>query len=45
MPVVDTHAHWYPQAFVSLLEREAKANGATVTRNRKGHAVFELPGI
>ena len=22
MPVIDTHAHWYPQPFVSLLERE-----------------------
>jgi hypothetical protein len=40
MPVVDTHAHWYPQPFVSLLEREAGENGASVTRNAKGHVVF-----
>jgi aminocarboxymuconate-semialdehyde decarboxylase len=45
MPVIDTHAHWYPQAFVSLLEREAADNGATVTRNANGHAVFALPDI
>jgi len=45
MPVIDTHAHWYPQDFVSLLEREAKDNGAGVSRNRRGNAVFELPGI
>ncbi|MGZ8154170.1 MAG: amidohydrolase family protein [Burkholderiales bacterium] len=45
MPVIDTHAHWYPQDFVALLEREAGGNGAKVKRNAKGHAVFELPGI
>lgn len=45
MPVIDTHVHWYPQDFVSLLEREAKDNGAATTRNSKGNTVFALPGI
>ena len=45
MPVIDTHAHWYPQAFVSLLEKEAAANGAEMSRNAKGNPVFALPGF
>jgi aminocarboxymuconate-semialdehyde decarboxylase len=45
MHVIDTHAHWYPQEFVSLLEQEAAANGATMSRNAKGNPVFALPGI
>ena len=24
---IDTHAHWYPKEFISLLDREAAANG------------------
>jgi aminocarboxymuconate-semialdehyde decarboxylase len=42
---IDTHAHWYPREFISLLEREAAANGASMNRNAKGNAVFSLPGI
>lgn len=45
MPVIDTHAHWYAKDFVELLENEAAENGALVTRNKKGHAVFALPGV
>lgn len=45
MHVIDTHAHWYPQEFVSLLEKEAAANGAEMSRNAKGNPVFALPGI
>lgn len=45
MPVVDTHAHWYAKDFVELLEREAAQHGAAMSRSRKGHPVFELPGI
>jgi aminocarboxymuconate-semialdehyde decarboxylase len=42
---IDTHAHWYPRELVSLLEREAAANGANMHRNDRGNAVFSLPGI
>lgn len=45
MHVIDTHAHWYPREFVSLLEKEAAVNGATMSRNAKGNPVFALPGI
>lgn len=45
MHVIDTHAHWYPQEFVSLLEKEAAANGAEMTRNAKGNPAFALPGV
>jgi aminocarboxymuconate-semialdehyde decarboxylase len=45
MNVIDTHAHWYPQEFITLLEREAQANGARMGRNASGHPVFSLPGI
>lgn len=43
--VIDTHAHWYAKDFVTLLENEASANGASVKRNGKGNPVFELPGV
>jgi aminocarboxymuconate-semialdehyde decarboxylase len=45
MPVIDTHAHWYPRAFIDLLDAEAAANGAAMSRNAKGYPVFSLPGI
>ncbi len=45
MNVIDTHAHWYPQEFISLLQREAEANGAKMSRNAKGYPMFALPGI
>lgn len=45
MKVIDTHAHWYPQEFIALLDREAAANGGTMTRNEKGVPVFSLPGV
>jgi aminocarboxymuconate-semialdehyde decarboxylase len=45
MKVIDTHAHWYPQAFIDLLDREAAANGGKMTRNEKGVPVFSLPNV
>jgi aminocarboxymuconate-semialdehyde decarboxylase len=45
VPIIDTHAHWYPQEFIDLLEREAADNGATMSRNAKGAPVFKLPHI
>ena len=32
-PVVDTHAHWFPQEWVRLVEKEGASCGATITRN------------
>ena len=36
MQIIDTHAHWYPQEFIDLLDREAANNGGKMTRNEKG---------
>jgi len=45
MQIIDTHAHWYPQEFIALLDREAAANGGKMVRNEKGVPVFSLPGV
>ena len=45
MQIIDTHAHWYPREFISLLDREAAANGGKMERNEKGVPVFSLPGV
>jgi len=45
MQIIDTHAHWYPQEFIALLDREAAANGGKMVRNGKGVPVFSLPGV
>ena len=45
MHVIDTHAHWYPQEFIALLDREAAANGGKMERNEEGVPVFSLPGV
>ena len=42
---VDTHAHWYPQEFIALLDRKAAANGGRMERDEKGVPVFSLPGV
>ena len=33
--VIDAHAHWYPQEFVTLMEKEGPANGAKMGRSPK----------
>ena len=43
--VIDTHAHWYPRAFIALLERKAAQHGARMVRNAQGVPVFSLPGV
>lgn len=43
--VIDTHAHWYPREFISLLQQGAAANGASMDRTSDGHPVFSLPGV
>ena len=45
MQIIDTHAHWYPQEFIALLDRQAAANGGKMVRNGKGVPVFSLPGV
>ena len=45
VPIIDAHAHWYPRAFVSLLEKEGEANGAKMGRDGRGNAVvLSVPG-
>jgi aminocarboxymuconate-semialdehyde decarboxylase len=45
MSVIDLHAHWFPRAWVDLLQEEGEANGAKLGRNEKGHTTIELPGV
>lgn len=45
MRAIDVHAHWFPPEWVSLLEQEGAANGATMGRNPKGHVSIQLPGV
>jgi aminocarboxymuconate-semialdehyde decarboxylase len=35
--VIDTHAHWYPQAWVDMLAKEGPKYGAQVGKNNKGY--------
>ena len=37
--VIDAHAHWYPQEFVTLMEKEGPANGAKMGKDAAGNAV------
>jgi len=43
MPVIDTHAHWYPQAWVDLVSKEGPKYGAKVGKNAKGYGTFATP--
>jgi aminocarboxymuconate-semialdehyde decarboxylase len=45
MQIIDTHAHWYPRELISLLDKEAAANGGRMERDGKGVPVFSLPGV
>jgi len=45
MPIFDLHAHWFPQPWIDLLEREAHMNGARFTRNSKGHPTIDIDGV
>ncbi len=40
---IDVHAHWYPKAWVRLLERDGPADGAQIGRNPKGQVTFAVP--
>jgi aminocarboxymuconate-semialdehyde decarboxylase len=39
-PVVDTHAHWFPDEWVKLIVAEAARHGAKLGRNDKGEPTF-----
>ena len=43
VPVIDTHAHWFPPEWVQLLEKEGPANGAKIGRNERGQVTFAVP--
>jgi len=46
MPVssnIDIHAHWYPEQWVRLLEKEGPCIGAEIGRNPKGNLTFGVP--
>jgi len=38
--VIDTHAHWYPQAWVDLLAKEGPKHGAEVGKNDKCYITY-----
>ena len=44
MRIINTHAHWYPQEWVDLLEKEGPANGAEIGRNARGEVTFDMAG-
>jgi len=45
VPVIDTHAHYYPEEWVRLIEREGAANGAKIGQNERGAVTFSVPGM
>ena len=42
---IDAHAHWFPEEWINLLEREGLANGATVSVNDKGLRTVDGPKL
>ena len=42
-PVIDLHFHWYPEEFIALMEAEAGAHGAEVTRTPSGDVRMKTP--
>ncbi|HKA44346.1 MAG TPA: amidohydrolase family protein [Burkholderiales bacterium] len=43
--VIDAHAHWYPQEFVTLMQKEGPANGAKMGTDKAGNpVVLSVPG-
>ena len=37
--VVDTHAHWYPEDWLKLFERDGPAEGAKLERTASGYTI------
>jgi len=42
---IDAHAHWFPEVWINLLEREGAANGALVTTNDHGLRMVDGPKL
>ncbi|MGA2989461.1 MAG: twin-arginine translocation signal domain-containing protein [Candidatus Korobacteraceae bacterium] len=42
-PIIDTHAHWYPQAWVDMVAKDGAKYGAKVGKNNKGYVTFSTP--
>ena len=45
MPVVDLHAHWFPQPWVDLLAKEGAENGAKMAKTGEGHWQIDIAGV
>lgn len=43
--IVDIHAHFYPEAFVRLIEREGPKYGAEIVRNAEGRPTIHAGGL
>jgi aminocarboxymuconate-semialdehyde decarboxylase len=39
-PVIDTHAHWYPPAWVDMIVKDGPKYGAQIGKNDKGYVTF-----
>ncbi len=39
-PVIDTHAHWYPPAWVEMVTKEGPKHGAKIGKNAKGYYTY-----
>jgi len=39
MPTIDIHAHWYPEEWLGLLEKDGPKEGARLERSAKGYTV------
>jgi len=39
-PVIDTHAHWYPPAWVDMVAKDGPKYGANVGKSDKGYVTF-----
>jgi aminocarboxymuconate-semialdehyde decarboxylase len=38
--IIDTHAHWFPEDWVKLIEKDGVANGAKLERSPDGYTTF-----
>jgi aminocarboxymuconate-semialdehyde decarboxylase len=45
MRIIDAHTHYYPAAWVSLVEKEGPKHGAQIGRDARGSVTFALGGM
>ncbi len=43
--VIDLHTHWFSPEWVSLIQKEATANGAKIGKDSKGNLTLIAPGL